>query len=62
MERLAPPTVVHGEKGEVALLMERMDEADDGVFLSALRIEEWVDSWFTADELPPPDADLMVAD
>jgi hypothetical protein len=62
MQGLAPPKVGKGESGEVALLDERLAEAGEGVFLSAIRIEEWVDSWFTPDELPPPEADMTVAE
>jgi len=39
-------------------LAERLIEAEQGRFVSADSIEEWVASWLTPDELPPPDTDL----
>lgn len=39
-------------------LAERLAEAEQGRFVSADSIEEWVASWLTPDELPPPDPDL----
>lgn len=41
-------------------LRERLTEAAEGDFVSAEAIEEWVASWFGADELPPPEPDLRL--
>lgn len=62
MEWLAPPKNGSGEQGEIALLQERLDEAADGVFIRAADIEEWLDSWFCDQELPPPDPDLITVE
>jgi predicted transcriptional regulator len=40
---------------ELAMMQERLSEAETGEFVSGDLIEEWVGSWFTASELPPPD-------
>ncbi len=45
-------------KFERELLLERMEEAKSGVFVSEDRVTAWVDSWFTDTELPKPDADI----
>lgn len=42
-------------KGEVALLGDRIAEAEDETMISAELIVEWVGSWFTEGELPPPE-------
>ncbi len=42
-------------------LPERLAEAERGRFISADSIEEWVASWLTPDELPPPEPDLHLA-
>lgn len=39
---------------ELSLLRDRLAEADAGEFVSCDLIEEWVGSWFTSGELPPP--------
>lgn len=49
---------LHEAKAEVcelSLLQDRLSEADMGEFVNADQIEEWVGSWFTPSELPPPD-------
>lgn len=43
------------ELHELALMQERLSEAELDEFVSGDLIEEWVGSWFTASELPPPD-------
>lgn len=43
------------ELHELALMQERLYEAELDEFVSGDLIEEWVGSWFTATELPPPD-------
>ena len=43
---------------ERALLKERLREAGEGRFVSEERVLEWVDSWFTDGELPPPEPDI----
>ena len=42
------------DAGEMALLRDRLAEADAGEFVSCDMVEEWVGSWFTSGELPPP--------
>lgn len=42
-------------------IAERLAEAEQGRFVSADSIEEWVASWLTPNELPPPDPDLHIA-
>ncbi|MEY4983558.1 MAG: hypothetical protein RIR62_1824 [Pseudomonadota bacterium] len=44
----------------LATLRDRLAEAGEGEFVSAASIEEWMASWFTPDELPPPDPDLRI--
>lgn len=46
----------------LATLHDRLAEAAIGEFVSAASIEEWMASWFTPDELPPPDPDLRIGD
>jgi hypothetical protein len=41
-------------RGELSLLDDRLAEADEGEMICASHIEEWVGSWFTDGELPPP--------
>lgn len=43
------------ELHELAMMQERLSEAETGEFVSGDLIGEWVGSWFTASELPPPD-------
>lgn len=42
-------------RGEVSLLGERIAEADEDAMIDADLIVEWVGSWFTEGELPPPE-------
>lgn len=42
-------------KGELALVAERIAEAEGEPMIAAEQIMEWVGSWFTDDELPPPE-------
>lgn len=51
-------TFLHETEAEVyelSLLQDRLSEAEAEEFVSADLIEEWVGSWFTSAELPPPD-------
>lgn len=34
-------------------------EADRGTFVSSAAMGRWVDSWDTAEELPPPEPDIV---
>ena len=45
-------------KRERDILLGRMAEADAGVFVASETVESWVDSWFTENELPQPEADI----
>lgn len=42
-------------------LHDRLAEAERGRFISANSIEEWVGSWLTPDELPPPEPDMHLS-
>lgn len=42
-------------RSEISLLGDRLAEAEEGELICASHIEEWVGSWFTDGELPPPD-------
>ena len=50
---------LEARRHEREVLMQRLAEADKGKFVSSERVEEWVDSWFTDNELPPPEADII---
>ena len=41
-------------RAELSLLDDRLAEAEEGELICASHIEEWVGSWFTDSELPPP--------
>ena len=43
------------DRRELSLLRDRIEEAEADDFVSAELIEEWVGSWFTSGELPPPE-------
>lgn len=45
------------EGPELSVLRDRIAEADEGDFIPADQVEEWVTSWFTSGELPPPEPD-----
>lgn len=47
--------------GGLSDLSDRLAEAERGRFISADSIEEWVGSWLTPDELPPPEPDLHLS-
>jgi predicted transcriptional regulator len=55
MFRKTSDVLVEMDAGEMRLLRDRLSEADSGEFVCADTIEEWVGSWFTAGELPPPE-------
>lgn len=42
------------DRSERSVLAERIIEADEGELIAACHIEEWIGSWFTEGELPPP--------
>jgi predicted transcriptional regulator len=48
-------------KQERLLEMVRLAEieADKGVFISEEKVDAWVNSWGTEDELPPPQPDIF---
>jgi predicted transcriptional regulator len=37
-------------------------EADKGVFISGDAVHRWIESWGTANELPPPEPDIFPED
>ena len=43
------------DRQEISLLRDHIAEAEGGDFVPADQIEEWVGSWFTSGELPPPE-------
>ena len=52
------PDAAHSAHDHLSTLHNRLTEAGEGAFVSAASIEEWMGSWFTPDELPPPEPDL----
>ncbi|NDW03968.1 hypothetical protein [Jiella pacifica] len=40
-------------------IRQALKEAEDGVFVSEKAVSQWVQSWGTADELPPPEPDIF---
>ncbi|MFN0191939.1 MAG: CopG family ribbon-helix-helix protein [Aestuariivirga sp.] len=40
-------------------ILEALDEAKKGVFISEDAMDAWVDSWGTDNELPAPDPDIF---
>lgn len=54
------PDAAHGAYDHLSTLHDRLNEAGQGEFVSAACIEEWMASWFTPDELPPPEPDLRM--
>lgn len=49
-----------GMASERDILRQRMAEADKGVFISEEAMLEWMDSWDTDEELPPPEPDVFL--
>jgi len=43
------------DRQEIDLLRDRIAEAEVDGFIPADLVEEWVGSWFTSGELPPPE-------
>ena len=41
-----------------AAIEEAMRQADEGRFISAEAIHDWMHSWDTEDDLPPPEPDI----
>ena len=39
---------------------EAVQEADKGVFISSNAMRNWIASWGSNDELPPPEADVFL--
>lgn len=54
MRSLTDSVLADLDPAEVALLQERVAEAEAGDLISGDLVEEWVSSWFTSGELPPP--------
>ncbi|MBO0903925.1 hypothetical protein [Jiella sonneratiae] len=48
-----------GRKVKREAVRQALQEAEDGVFVSEAAISRWVESWGTADELPPPEPDVF---
>jgi predicted transcriptional regulator len=40
-------------------ILEALEEAKKGVFISEEAMDAWVDSWGTDNELPPPEPDIF---
>lgn len=55
MLNLSDAVLADLEMQELPVLRERLAEAEAGDFIAADLIEEWVGSWFTSGELPPPE-------
>ncbi len=51
---------VKAQKERRAAIEEAMRQADEGRFISAEAIHEWMRSWDTDDKLPPPEPDVTV--
>jgi predicted transcriptional regulator len=41
------------------MLREAVEEADMGVFISWEKVQAWMRSWGTSNELPPPEPDIF---
>jgi predicted transcriptional regulator len=41
-------------------IREALAEADKGVFISGDAMHRWIESWGTANELPPPEPDVFL--
>ncbi len=51
---------VRAQKERRAAIEEAMRQADEGRFISAEAIHDWMHSWDTEDELPPPEPNVTV--
>ena len=51
---------VKAQKERRTAIEEAMRQADEGCFISAQAIHDWMRSWDTDDELPPPEPDVDV--
>jgi predicted transcriptional regulator len=40
-------------------LRAAIEEADKGVFISEEAMDQWIDSWDSENELPPPEPDIF---
>lgn len=49
---------VKAQKERRAAIEEAMRQADAGLFISAQAIHDWMRSWDTENELPPPKPDI----
>ena len=49
---------VKAQKEHRAAIEEAMRQADEGCFISAQAIHDWMRSWDTEDEFPPPEPDI----
>ncbi|HEY5818798.1 MAG TPA: ribbon-helix-helix protein, CopG family [Mesorhizobium sp.] len=45
---------------EREILCQRIAEADKGVFISGEAMHQWIESWGTEKELPPPEPDIFL--
>jgi hypothetical protein len=41
-------------------IRKSLAEADKGVFISGEAMHRWIESWGTANELPPPEPDVFL--
>lgn len=48
------------QKAYHAAIDEALAEADNGVFISGGKVMEWLASWGTENELPPPEPDIFL--
>ncbi len=48
------------QEREREILRERLAEADKGVFISGEAMHQWIESWGTDNELPPPEPDVFL--
>lgn len=47
-----------GRKLKREAVRQALKETEDGVFISEAAVSQWVQSWGSVDELPPPEPDL----
>ena len=51
---------MHDQRAYLAAIDEALAEADKGVFISGEKVMEWLASWGTDNELPPPEPDIFL--
>lgn len=47
------------KKAYHAAIDEALKEAEEGIFVSWEKVKEWLESWGTENELPPPEPDIF---